>query len=83
MSTLDRRLGGIERRHADPPMKTLAMCMRSYVGVVSCESVLKRDVLALDRTHVNVQSKNVAETANQAKNNKQNKRNIIFLKFFY
>jgi hypothetical protein len=38
---------------------------------------------ALDRTRVNVQTKNAAETANQAKNEKQNKkkRKIFFFLF--
>jgi hypothetical protein len=64
VSALDRRLGGIERRRADPPVMMLAMCLRSYASVVGCKSALERDVLALDRTRVNVQTKNAAEPAN-------------------
>jgi hypothetical protein len=38
---------------------------------------------ALDRTRVNVQTKNAAKTANQAKNEKQNKKKRKSFFFFY
>ena len=74
VSALERRLGGNERRHVNLPVMMLALSVRSYAGVVGCGSALKHDVHALDHTHVNVQTKNVAETANQAKNEKQNRK---------
>ena len=49
VSAFDHGLGGLERRHADPLVMMLAMCVRSYAGVVGCGSVLKRDVLELER----------------------------------
>jgi hypothetical protein len=54
-------------------MMMLAMCVRSSTGAVSCASALERDALALNCTRVNVQTKNVAETANQAKNKTKQK----------
>jgi hypothetical protein len=64
VSALDRRLGGIELKRADPQVMMLAMCMHSYDSVVGYESALERDVLALDRTRVNLQTKNAAKPAN-------------------
>jgi hypothetical protein len=64
VSALDRRLGGNELKRADRQVMMLAMCMHSYDSVVGYESALKRDVLALNRTRVNVQTKNAAKPTN-------------------
>jgi hypothetical protein len=61
---LERKIGGIERRHADSPMIMPAIGVRSYVGAVGCGSALERTAVALDHTRTSVQTKNVAETAN-------------------
>jgi hypothetical protein len=57
---LERKIGGIERRRADPPVMMPTMSMRSYAGAVGYESALEHDGLALDRIHVNVQTKKAA-----------------------
>jgi hypothetical protein len=61
---LERKIGGIERRHADLLVMMPAMSVRSYAGAVSFESTLERTAVALDRTRANLQTKNTAETAN-------------------
>ena len=67
------KIRGIERTRVDPPMMMPAMSVHSYATAVSCGNALEHDVLVLDRTHVSLQTKNAIETANQAKNEKQNK----------
>jgi hypothetical protein len=61
---LERKIGGIERRHADLPVMMPAMSVRSYAGVVGCGSTLECTAVALDRTRASLQTKNAAETAN-------------------
>jgi hypothetical protein len=61
---LERKIGGIERRHADLPVMMPAMSMRSYVGAVGFESTLERTAVELDRTRASLQTKNTVETAN-------------------
>jgi hypothetical protein len=64
-------------------MMMLAMCVRSFASAVDCASALERDALALDCTHVKVQTKNVAETANQAKNKtKRKEKSLLFFIYF-
>ena len=81
ISALERRLGGIECKRDDLPVMMPAMSVRFYASAISYKSVLERDVLALDRTRVNVQTKNAVETANQAKNKIKRKKKSFF--FYY
>jgi hypothetical protein len=60
VSALNRRLRGIERRCADPPVMMPTLCVHFYASVVSCGSVLECDALALDHTCVSVRRKKVA-----------------------
>jgi hypothetical protein len=61
---LERKIGGIEHRHADLPVMMPAMSVRSYASAVDFESTLERTAVALDRTRASLQTKNTAETAN-------------------
>jgi hypothetical protein len=80
---LECKIGGIECKHADPPVMMPTMCTRSSIGAVGYASTLEHDALTLDRTCVKVRTKNAAGIVNQAKNKtKRKEKSLLFFIFF-